>query len=198
VRWERLFEDLQDQFASEWEAERAALDTEAERLRLARLPLRARLISLTQRPAASAVIELAGGATVRGTLTAVGEDWIGIDLETVGAGIVRADAVLGLRLDHADLLRSAREIPAAPRSLAERMTLGFVLRDFARRRVEVSVHGVDGSVRNGTVDRAGADHLDLALHEPGASRRAADVSGFRLVPFTAVAWLRVHDRTGSA
>ena len=34
VRWDRFFEDLEDQLDSEWEAERAALDTEAERLRL--------------------------------------------------------------------------------------------------------------------------------------------------------------------
>jgi hypothetical protein len=198
VRWERLFEDLQDQFASEWEAERAALDTEAERLRLARLPLRARLTSLTQGAAAPAVVDLLGGTTVRGTLTAAGEDWIGVDLDTAAAGILRADAVLGLRLDSADLLRSARQVPSAPRSLAERMSLGFVLRDLARRRIEVAVHGVDGSVVTGTVDRAAADHFDLAVHEPGAPRRTADVSGFRLIPFPAVAWIRVQDRPGSA
>lgn len=194
MRWERLFEDLQDQFASEWEAERAALDTEAERLRLARLALRARLGALTARPAAAVVVDLAGSATVRGALTAVGEDWLGIDIDAGGAGILRTDAVLGLRLEHTDLLRSAREIPTAPRSLAERMTLGFVLRDLARRRDEVSVHRVDGSVLTGTIDRAGADHFDIALHDPGVPRRATDVAGFRMVPFSATAWVRVHDR----
>ena len=32
MRWDRFFEDLEDQLDSEWEAERAALDTESERL----------------------------------------------------------------------------------------------------------------------------------------------------------------------
>lgn len=194
MRWERLFEDLQDQFASEWEAERAALDTEAERLRLARLSLRTRLTTLTA-PPTQVVADLTGGQVVRGVLTAVGEDWLGLGLEGGGAGILRTDALLGVRLDHADVLRSAREPAGAPRSLAERMTFGFVLRDLARRRDAVSVHLQDGGAAHGTVDRAGADHFDLALHEPGTPRRAAEVGGFRLVPFTAIAWLRVHERS---
>lgn len=46
MEWDRLFEDLEDQIASGWEAERAALDAEAERLRIARLDLRTRLGAL--------------------------------------------------------------------------------------------------------------------------------------------------------
>lgn len=48
MRWERFFEDLEHQLDSEFEAERAALDTEAERLRLSRLRLRERLALLAQ------------------------------------------------------------------------------------------------------------------------------------------------------
>ena len=47
MRWDRFFDDLEGQLASEWEAERAALDTEAERLRLSRVALRERLRWLT-------------------------------------------------------------------------------------------------------------------------------------------------------
>ncbi len=46
MRWERFFDDLEDQLASEWEAERAALDSEAERLRLAHVALRERIAAL--------------------------------------------------------------------------------------------------------------------------------------------------------
>ena len=46
MRWDRFFDDLEDQLASEWEAERAVLDTEAERLRLSRVTLRERLRGL--------------------------------------------------------------------------------------------------------------------------------------------------------
>lgn len=190
MRWERLFEDLQDQFASEWETERAALDTEAERLRLARLPLRTRLTALTRPVAPEVGVELAGGAGVRGRITAVGEDWVGIEGDAVG--ILRIEAVLSLEVGHADLLRSAREEPAPRATLAERMGFGFVLRDLARRRVGVGIHRVDGAVLTGTVDRAAADHLDLAVHEAGAPRRASAVTALRLVPYAAIAWVRLH------
>ena len=43
MRWDRFFEDLEDQLDSEWEAERAALDTEAEKT------LYERLKALTER-----------------------------------------------------------------------------------------------------------------------------------------------------
>ena len=88
------------------------------------------------------------------------------------------------------VLSSVRE--AAPGSvLAQRMTFGFVLRDVVRRRIPTTVHLTDGRALAGTIDRAGADHLDLALHEPGVPRRADNVTGFRLVPFAAVALVRL-------
>ncbi|MFT4306551.1 MAG: hypothetical protein QM604_06645 [Microbacterium sp.] len=188
MRWDRLFEDLQDQFASEWEAERAALDTEAERLRLTRLPLRARLAGLAHPAGPEIAVELACG-TVRGRVTAVGEDWAGLQGDAVG--VLRLDAVRAVALGHVDLLRSARAAPATPATLAERMGFGFVLRDLARRRAGVTVHGLDGGALSGTIDRAAADHLDLAVHDGGAPRRAAEVAGFRMIPFAAVAWVRV-------
>jgi len=190
MRWERLFEDLQDQFASEWEAERAALDTEVERLRLARLALRSRL-QVPTLAGAPLRLDLAGGSAVDGTLDAVGEDWLGLGLMHGGAALVRIEALLGIRMAEPDLLRSARETPAAPASLAERMPFTFVLRDLARRRDPVRIHRVDGHVLAGTIDRAGADHLDLAVHEPGTPRRAGEVTGFRLIPCAATAWVEV-------
>ncbi|MFT4211595.1 MAG: hypothetical protein QM626_06940 [Microbacterium sp.] len=188
MRWDRLFEDLQDQFASEWEAERAALDTEAERLRLTRLPLRARLAALAH-PAGPEIAVEVGEDVVRGRLTAVGEDWAGLAGDAVG--ILRLDAVRAVTLEHADLLRSARAEPARPATLAERMGFGFVLRDLARRRVGVVVHGIGGGALSGTIDRAAADHLDLAVHDAGSPRRAGEVTGFRVIPFTAVTWVRM-------
>ena len=77
MRWERFFEDLQGQFDAEWEAERAVLDTEAERLRLSRVTLRERLLVLartdeTQRPDLG--IDLVAADPLTGVLTAVGAD----------------------------------------------------------------------------------------------------------------------------
>ena len=97
-------------------------------------------------------------------------------------------AVVAIGMPHPDVLRSAR--PAASGGLSERMTLGFVLRDLVRRRSGVSLHLTSGRVLDGTIDRAGADHLDIALHERGTSRRSDAVTGHRIVPFAAVSWVR--------
>ncbi|HET8927649.1 MAG TPA: hypothetical protein VFN24_07440, partial [Microbacterium sp.] len=49
-----------------------------------------------------------------------------------------------------------------------------------------------GRTLSGTIDRAGADHLDLALHPAGTPRRASEVSGHRVVPFGAIACVRLE------
>ena len=72
------------------------------------------------------------------------------------------------------------------------MTFGFVLRDLVRRRVGVVVRLSSGRALTGTIDRAGADHFDLALHEPGTPRRADAIAGHRIVLLAAVAWVGVE------
>jgi hypothetical protein len=192
VRWDSFFDDLEGQLASEWEAERAALDTEAERLRLSRVALRERLATLIdrERDAAPPSFEVADGTVLAAAVTGVGADWVALEGGRSGALVVPFGSICAIGMPHADVLRSAR--PAAARSaLADRMTFGFVVRDLVRRRVAVSLHLTQGRVFAGTIDRAGADHLDIALHEPGAPRRAASVTGHRIVPFAGVAWIRL-------
>lgn len=196
MRWDRFFDDLEDQIDAEWEAERAALDSEAERLRISRIPLRERLVALAAHGHAAAV-DLAGGAVLTGAVRTVGADWLALGGEEDAGGIalVPLSAVTGLGLPHAELLRTARDAGAGP-SLRQRMSFGFVLRDLARRRVPVRVHTVGGRTRTGTIDRAGLDHFDLALHDPGEPRRLGGVEGHRIIVFDAVAWVRVEGRDG--
>ena len=194
MRWDRFFDDLEDQLASEWEAERAALDSESERLRLSRVELRDRLGLLIDREpaAAAASFELSDGTVLMAEVTRVGADWVGLAPVPgrAGAVIVPFEAIACIGMPHPDLLRSARPAPVRS-ALADRLTLGFVLRDLVRRRAQVTVHLAPGRVLTGTIDRASADHLDLALHEPGSPRRADAVTGFRVVPFAAISWIRV-------
>lgn len=196
MRWDRFFEDLQDQFDAEWEAERAVLDTEAERLRLSRVGLRGRLVELGRGADADAPVlawELAGDTAVSARIDVVGADWVGVEASGERSGIIPMSAISAIALGHADLLRSARPRAAERATLSERMTLGFVLRDLVRRRTPVTVTLTGGRALTGTIDRAGADHLDLALHDPGSPRRADAVQGHRLVPFSAVAWVRIDN-----
>jgi hypothetical protein len=194
VRWDRFFDDLEDQLASEWEAERAALDTEAERLRLSRVTLRERLTQLcAEGGAAPAVaVDFADGSSMRATVTAVGADWVAVVPAEGRSGAVLAPfaSVSSIGMPHPDLLRSARPAAARP-GLSDKLTFGYVLRDLVRRRAGVVVHLVTGRALSGTIDRAGADHFDLAVHEPGAPRRADAVTGHRIIPFPALAWIAV-------
>ena len=185
MEWDRLFEDLEDQVASGWEAERAALDAETERLRVARLDLRTRLGALVDEGATLAAV-LTDSTRVHGRLRAVGADWAAVQPQGApGIVLLPSHAVELWALDHGALLSSSAA-PAPLSPLRERMTFGFVLRDLARRRSGVTVRTRSGTVLAGTIDRAGSDHLDLALHDAGSPRRARAVAGFRILPFASV------------
>lgn len=193
MRWDRFFEDLEDQLDSGQEAERIALETEAERRRLSHVTLRERLAALARGPEhASLALDLADGDVVTGRVAAVGVDWIALEGAGTEAVVVPLPSVRAIGLPHDDLLRTARPT-AHGVSLSDRMGLGFVLRDAARRRVGVTVRMSGERILTGTVDRAAAAHLDLALHERGGPRRAGDVTGFRMVPFAAIVWVRLDD-----
>lgn len=191
MRWDRFFEDIEDQLESEWEAERAALESEAERLRLSKLTLHERLAALVS-STASCAIELVDGTVLTSPVTALGADWLLVSPwnTRAGAALVPLRSVVSMRMPHAELLRSAR--PAEPGSkppVSRRASFGFAVRDLVRRRAGATVHLDGGRVLAGTIDRAGADHLDLALHDPGSPRRRAEVTAYRLVPFASIAWI---------
>ncbi|ODT28986.1 MAG: hypothetical protein ABS63_01590 [Microbacterium sp. SCN 70-27] len=190
MRWDRFFEDLEDQLDSEWEAERAALDTEAERLRLSRVALRERLVAFV-RERREIGAHLQDGTMLTGRVSQVGADWCALVApDASGAVIVPLWALAGIAAAPDALLASIRGADPGP-AVAQRMGFGFVLRDLVRRRVSVSVQLATAQTLVGTIDRAGADHLDLALHDPDAPRRADNVHGYRIVPFAAVQAVRL-------
>lgn len=190
VHWDRLFEDLEGQLAAEWEAERAALDAESERLRISRLTLRNRLRVLQQTDA-PVTVRLADGERQSGRLHAVGADWLAAQtVDAPSALIVPLQAVLGIETHHGAILDTLEDGVISADGVRDRMTLGFLLRDFARRRLPLRIALTDGEVLHGTIDRAGEDHLDFAVHDTGDARHARAVRSFRLVPFTAVRWVR--------
>ncbi|GGM46624.1 hypothetical protein [Microbacterium saperdae] len=196
MHWDRLFEDLEGQLAAEWETERAVLSAESERLRISRLDLRSRLRQLCG-ARASVTVELADGRRLPVSLRALGADWVAAesapgDALLVGRStrIMPLHAIHAIRADHGSVLASLEDVAEPGNALRERMTLGFILRDLARRRVPVHLSLTIGDDVHGTIDRAGADHLDLAVHDAGTARLAAAVQGFRIIPLTTLIALR--------
>jgi hypothetical protein len=49
---------------------------------------------------------------------------------------------------------------------------------------------VDGTTATGTIDRVGADFVELSEHRVGEFRRARDVLAVRTVPFEAIGLVR--------
>lgn len=189
MRWDLLFDDLESQLDQEQRDEERALAIEEERLRLGRLTLRDRLSALARAagddPAASIRIELRGGRTLDLRPLSFGRDWMSAAVRGPARGdgqcIVPLSAIAAIIPTRTQLDPSLAPSAESSTRLAERIGLPFVLRDLCRRRMPLHVTTDDGRL-HGTLDRVGRDHVDLALHEPGAPRRDREVHGYRIVP----------------
>jgi len=198
MRWENLFDDLESQLEHELDAEEIDLRAEEERLRLARLTLRDRMMAVAASDQPEISMRLVDGASVRVRPVTFGKDWFAADLVApapyrtgTDQVVVPLTAVAYATLPADEVPVSTAEPPGRRSRLVDRLGLAFVLRDFCRRRSALSVVTTVDAV-HGTIDRVGRDHVDLAVHEPGSSRRAANVSELRIVPLTTIVLIRVR------
>jgi len=196
VRWDDLFDDLEGQLEHELNAEETDLRAEEERLRLGRLSLRNRLASLAQaRGSRAAVLRvvLSSGETITVRPTTFGRDWLAADpaadlLDGASAGaqcVLPLAAIAGVVLHPDQVAGSLGAESESAARLVDRIGLPFVLRDLCRRRRSVVLRTPAGLL-TGTIDRVGRDHLDLAMHAPGTSRRAPEVQQYRIVPLAQI------------
>ena len=81
-------------------------------------------------------------------------------------------------------------MPNSEGEVVRRLDVRWALKGLVRSRSGVQVLLLNGSALSGTLDRVGADHVDLAEHAPGEPRRAASVRQVRLVPLAALAAIR--------
>lgn len=178
MRWDDLFSDL----AAQWEAQaRRELDGEvADRTRRERalVGLRERLCAAVGHEVA---LTLTATGVVAGRLLDVGDGWLLMDGGAGGQAVVPFAAIAGVtglpdRVDEAGRSR--------------RFGLGHALRAVSRDRATVLVTVLDGTVLSGTIDVVGRDVLELSEHPADLPRRAVNVTGRRLVPFSAVLLLR--------
>ena len=193
MRWERLFDDLEARFGELADAEAAAERADRERVAIGAVRATQRLSGAI----GSAVrVRLAGGPLISGTLRAVGPDWL---LLAEGPG---RDCLLALPAVIAVEGLTATTGPELS-GLDRRLDFRRALRGLARDRSPVAVamtgwtagSGVSaGSAGTaeiiGTIDRVGADFLELAVHAAWEPRRAAAVRSVALVPLSAIVLVR--------
>lgn len=188
MRWDELFDDLAAQFDAEHEAQQRRERIEDERMRLARLTLRDRLLALERglQPGETITVLLHSGDRLEIVPTEFGADWLIADTRTSGGASVQRVLVplvgmstLLLRTDQ--LERSLQPSQERATSLTAKLGVSIPLRDFARQRVVVECTTTMGQC-TGTIDRVGRDHLDLAVHDLDAPRRHDRVRVFRVLP----------------
>lgn len=181
MRWKALFDDLEAQWDAAQAAELVGEVSDRTRREQALLRMADRLRTAVGRPLSVTVV----GGVVRGRLVDAGSDWLLLEEATGHELLVPVAAVLGMVG-----LGGRSAGPGSEGAVAKRLGLSWALRGLARSRAGVSLQLVDGSVVTGTLDRVGADHLELAEHGVGEPRRAADVHQVRLVPLAALSVVR--------
>lgn len=182
VPWEELFGELDREVEAEERAELAAEVAERTRREHGEVRLLDRLRALT---GAVVHLDVIGAGPVQGTVEKVGADWLLLRLDPGMQTLVALHAVVGLR-------GATRAAQLARGGLSERIGLTLVLRRLARERREVLLTRIDAGIVSGTIDRVGADYLEIAEHPAGEPRRPGAVRAVRLVPMRGVALVRVQ------
>jgi hypothetical protein len=179
MRWQQLFADLTAQFDEAEAAAELAESASRTRSELGAVSLAGRFAGAV---GAEVRLRCRGAGQLAGLLVDVGPDWLLLVDERGAESVVATAAVtsvtgLGRRT-------GLEEDGARPRV---RFDLRLVLRATARDRSAVTVRTDDGVVLRGTVDRVGADFVELAEHPVGEPRRAAAVRAVHAIALPAVA-----------
>ncbi|RZU32992.1 hypothetical protein [Blastococcus saxobsidens] len=182
MRWQQLFADLQAQFETAEDAEARAEWASRARAEMGAVRLADRLAGSV---GSEVVLTCRGAGRVTGVLADVGVDWLLVDDgrgrdQLVSTGAVRAVSGLGRWAAPAE--------DDAP--VRVRLDLRRALRGLARDRSAVQVVLDEGTVLTGTIDRVGADYVDLAEHAADEPRRAGAVRQVHAVVIDAVAVVR--------
>ena len=183
MRWDALFDDLENQLAAGQRLDLDAEITERTRAEAAAVELGDRLRGSLGLPIQ---VQLASGSMVEGILSHAGSQALVLDepLHQVLVPYAAAVRYLGL---------SRLAVPE-PSRVRQKLGLASALRGLARDRAGLAVTLVGGSpgatLLHGVIDRVGRDHLDLAVTGDGEDRRAANVRQLATIPFGALAAVR--------
>jgi hypothetical protein len=182
MRWHQLFADLQAEFDEAAAAEERAQLSSRSRAETAAVRLTERLGGAV---GSRVSLRCRGAGEVAGRLEELGPDWALLTDDAGREVLVGLPAVVAV----SGLLRSTAAAEPASR-VQVGVDLRRALRGLARDRSAVVVVLDDGAVLTGTVDRVGADFVELAEHAPDEFRRAGSVRSVRAVVLAAVAVVR--------
>jgi len=189
MRWEQLFADLEAQAAEQETVAEQAEEGSRARAEFGR-------VRLADRLRGSAGQELAlgcrGAGQLTGRLVDVGVDWLLLADPQERELLVALAAVASVAG-----LTTTTALPADDAVVARALDLRRALRGLARDRAAVQCLLIDGGVLTGTVDRVGADFVELAEHPLDQPRRRGAVTGVRAVPLAAVVAVRTAVPAGA-
>jgi hypothetical protein len=182
MRWEGLFEDLEAQAAALEIAERGAEIEERTRAETAQLTLVDRL-----RPAVGLGLKLRchGALVLSGQVRHVSPEWLLLDEGDGREAFVSLASVT--------TVGGLGRLSAPPSTISEvesRLGMRHALRGIARDRSILRAHLADASTIDGTIDRVGADFVEIAVHAPGEVRRRGQVRDVLTVALAALVALR--------
>ena len=178
MRWQQLFADLEAQFTAAASAAELAESASRARAEGGSVQFTERLAGALGQPVR---LRCRGAGQVAGVLTEVGPDWVLLSAEEGRELLVVTNSVT---LASGLVRRTHAVVEDRPRI---RTDLRRALRGLVRDRSTVALTLVDEGRVTGTLDRIGADFVEIAEHEAGEPRRAAAVRAVHAVPVAALA-----------
>lgn len=180
ARFDALFDGLEAQLDATSAADDDIAVEEIERAAWGEVTLLDRLrgVAAAHRPV---VVEIVDHGAVGGEVAEVGRDVVVLRAEDGDWAIPPwgIAAVIG-----------ADDRSAPAEGVAGRLGFTAVARRWSRERSVVRVYRRGGAPLDGTIDRVGADHLDLAEHDPGVPRLPSEVRRSLAVPLAAITAVR--------
>jgi hypothetical protein len=181
MRLDALFEDLESQFDALRDGDLYGEVADRIRAEVGRITVLDRL-----RGAVGTVVrvELAHAEPVQGTLSRVGKDCLLLEAERREEWLIPVTALAAVH-------GLGPWAEPAEGAVAAKLGLAHLLRGIARDRSPVTLYGAAGAHPvTGTIDRVGADFLEIAEHPLDAPRRRTEVYNSRLVPTQALTAVR--------
>jgi hypothetical protein len=182
MRLDALFEDLESQFAALQDGDLYGEVAERIRAEVGKITLLDRL-----RGAVGTVVrvELTHAEPVQGELVRVGKDCLLLEAERFEEWLIPVEALTSVH-------GLGPWAEPAEGAIAAKLGLAHLLRGIARDRSPVTLFcaGPHAHPITGTIDRVGADFIEIAEHPLDAPRRRTEVYNTRLVPTQALSALR--------